>query len=286
MKKRFLSLLALLIAGNLIAQNDSLTLAQAHWQIDSLPGLILKTVHFSQQEYFHSNQFICILEIDPKADIKLQYAYEPKRTKTSVMAKKRNAIAAVNGSFFDMENHNPICHLRINGVEIGENTPGKDTLNRKYYQYGTLVFNDKDVRIVHTDSARLWERSLPDKNIMTAGPLLIYQGNDLPMRNDLSFVKDRHNRTAIGIRSDGTILLLVVDGRTKSSAGMSLDELIATLRWLGCTDALNLDGGGSSTLYLKDYPNGGIINHPTDNGLFDHKGERAVSNSILVVKTP
>ena len=67
---------------------------------------------------------------------------------------------------------------------------------------------------------------------------------------------------------------------------MSLDELIATLRWLGCTDALNLDGGGSSTLYLKDYPNGGIINHPTDNGLFDHKGERAVSNSILVVKTP
>lgn len=286
MKKRFLSLLALLIAGNLIAQNDSLTLAQAHWQIDSLSGLILKTVHFSQQEYFHSNQFICILEIDPKADIKLQYAYEPKRTKTSVMAKKRNAIAAVNGSFFDMENHNPICHLRIDSVDIGENTPGKDTVNRKYYQYGTLVFNDNDVRIVQTDSARQWERSLPDKNIMTAGPLLIYQGNDLPMRNDLSFVKDRHNRTAIGIRSDGTILLLVVDGRTKSSAGMSLDELIATLRWLGCTDALNLDGGGSSTLYLKDYPNGGIINHPTDNGLFDHKGERAVSNSILVVKTP
>lgn len=285
MKRYILPFLFLLIARTAYAQNDSLTLVQAEWHIDTINGMVLKTVHFTQQEYFHSNQFICILEIDPKADIKLQYAYEPKRTKTSVMAKKRNAIAAVNGSFFDMENHNPICHLRINGVEIGENTPGKDTLNRKYYQYGTLVFNDKDVRIVHTDSARLWERSLPDKNIMTAGPLLIYQGNDLPMRNDLSFVNSRHNRTAVGIKADGTILLFTVDGRTKQSEGMTLDELIATLRWLGCQDALNLDGGGSSTLYLREYPNGGIINHPTDNGLFDHNGERAVSNSILVVKS-
>lgn len=286
MKRYILPFLFLLIAGTSYAQNDSLTLVQAEWHIDTINGMVLKTVHFTQQEYFHSNQFISILEINPNADVKLQYAYEPKRTRTSTMAKSHNAVAAVNGSFFDMDNHNPICHLRINGVEIGENTPGKDTLNRKYYQYGTLVFNDKDVRIVHTDSARLWERSLPDKNIMTAGPLLIYQGNDLPMRNDLSFVNSRHNRTAVGIKADGTILLFTVDGRTKQSEGMTLDELIATLRWLGCQDALNLDGGGSSTLYLKDYPNGGIINHPTDNGLFDHKGERAVSNSILVVKTP
>ena len=260
-------------------------MANAHWNVDTINGMVLKTVHFTQQEYFHSNQFISILEINPNADVKLQYAYEPKRTRTSTMAKSHNAVAAVNGSFFDMDNHNPICHLRIDSIDIGENTPGKDTVNRKYYQYGTLVFNDKDVRIVHTDSARLWERTLPDKNIMTAGPLLIYHGKDQPMRNDLSFVNNRHNRTAVGIKPDGTILLFVVDGRTKHSAGMTLDELIATLRWLGCHDALNLDGGGSSTLYLKNYPNGGIVNHPTDNGLFDHNGERAVSNSILVVKS-
>lgn len=273
-----------LIFGTLSAQNDSLTLVNAHWTVDTVSGMVLKTVHFSQQEYFHSNQFISILEISTTANVKLQYAYEAKRTKTSAMAVKHKALAAVNGSFFDMDKHNPICFLRIDGQEIGINTPGKDTVNRKYYQYGTLVFNDKDVRIVHTDSARLWERSLPDRNIMTAGPLLIFQGMDLPMRNDLSFVNSRHNRTAIGIRPDGTILLLTVDGRTKNSEGMTLDELTATLRWLGCTDALNLDGGGSTTMYVKGWPNNGIVNYPSDNFRFDHNGERAVSNAVMVVE--
>lgn len=279
------AILFFLILGRLSAQNDSIILANAHWNVDTINGMVLKTVHFTQQEYFHSNQFISILEINPNADVKLQYAYEPKRTRTSTMAKSRNAVAAVNGSFFDMDNHNPICHLRIDSIDIGENTPGKDSVNRKYYQYGTLVFNDKDVRIVHTDSARLWERTLPDKNIMTAGPLLIYHGKDQPMRNDLSFVNNRHNRTAVGIKPDGTILLFTVDGRTKQSEGMTLDELIATLRWLGCQDALNLDGGGSTTMYVKGQPYNGIVNYPSDNLRFDHNGERAVSNSILVVKS-
>ena len=79
------------------------------------------------------------------------------------------------------------------------------------------------------------------------------------------------------------MLLLVVDGRTKQSEGMTLDELAATLHWLGCRDALNLDGGGSTTLYLREYPHGGIVNHPSDNGRFDHEGERGVSNILYVV---
>lgn len=273
-----------LIFGTLSAQNDSLTLVNAHWTVDTVSGMVLKTVHFSQQEYFHSNQYICILELSPSSGLSLQLGHTPRRTKTSETAKEHDALAAVNGSFFDMDRHNPICFLRIDGQEIGINTPGKDTVNRKYYQYGTLVFNDKDVRIVHTDSARLWERSLPDRNIMTAGPLLIYKGQNQPMRNDLSFVNSRHNRTAVGIKADGTILLFTVDGRTKNSEGMTLDELTATLRWLGCTDALNLDGGGSTTMYVKGWPNNGIVNYPSDNFRFDHNGERAVSNAVMVVE--
>ena len=104
------------------------------------------------------------------------------------------------------------------------------------------------------------------------------------MRNDLSFVNSRHNHSAIGIKPDSTILLFTVDGRTKQSEGMTLDELIATLRWLSCQDALNLDGGGSTTMYVKGQPYNGIVNYPSDNLRFDHSGERAVSNVLMVVE--
>ncbi len=263
---------------------DSLVLVSASWQIDSLDGMVLRRVRFSGQEYFSSNQYIAVLEVSPDSELAMVLAWEPVRTHTSVMARKHGALAAVNGSFFDMKKHNPICHLRIGGEEIAVNEPGKDTLNRKYYQYGIIVLDSGKVHILHADSARLWERTLTASDIMTAGPLLICQGKRLPMRNDLSFVYRRHNRTALGIRSDGTLLLLTVDGRTREAEGMSLDELALTLQWLGCCDAINLDGGGSTTMYVKDFPHNGIVNHPSDNGRFDHQGERGVSNILMIKK--
>ena len=61
---------------------------------------------------------------------------------------------------------------------------------------------------------------------------------------------------------------------------MSIDELSYLANQLGMRDALNLDGGGSSTLWNNKT---GIVNHPYDNKKFDHEGEREVSNAILVI---
>ena len=104
---------------------------------------------------------------------------------------------------------------------------------------------------------------------------------------------------------DGKICLMVIDGRSKgNAAGMTLDEVQRYLLSIdggkGCRNAVNLDGGGSSTLWIN--PNSkastsqassvpevalktvtGVINHPSDNGKFDHKGERRVANSIIVL---
>jgi exopolysaccharide biosynthesis protein len=64
---------------------------------------------------------------------------------------------------------------------------------------------------------------------------------------------------------------------------MSLPELTDVLKWLNGKDALNLDGGGSSTLYVKGAGENGIVNYPTDNKQFDHEGERPVANAILIL---
>ena len=116
---------------------------------------------------------------------------------------------------------------------------------------------------------------------MTAGPMLLRKGQYVPQRDDRTFVTKRHNRTALGLRPDGTTVLLVADGRFKDKAeGLTLPELERVMRWLGCTEAINLDGGGSSTMYIKDK---GVVNYPSDNNRHDHEGQRPVSNAILLL---
>ncbi|MBQ5396969.1 MAG: phosphodiester glycosidase family protein, partial [Alistipes sp.] len=79
------------------------------------------------------------------------------------------------------------------------------------------------------------------------------------------------------------VVFITVDGRSAGNAdGVSIPELAYLVKILGGYDAINLDGGGSTTLWLKDAPDNGVLNYPTDNKLFDHAGERSVSNIFYV----
>lgn len=90
-----------------------------------------------------------------------------------------------------------------------------------------------------------------------------------------SFTYSRHPRTAIGFSRDSTkIYFITVDGRQASSVGMTLDELANFMLTLGIWHAVNLDGGGSTTMVVR----GKVVNSPSD-----ATGERSVSNAILVV---
>lgn len=279
-----LTILTLCSTLCLHAQRDSLVFVGGDWKADTLDGLLLRQCQFDGKSLFASNQQIFVLEIPDTSDYTLAFAHEPRRTRTSEIALKHDAVAAVNGSFFDMDKHFPVCYLRIDSVQLGENTPGKDTVNRKYYQYGTLCLSGDSILILKTDSSRHWEETLPSPDIMTAGPLLIWHDTLEFLRDDRTFVTQRHNRTAVGTREDGTVLLLVADGRFKEAEGLTLPELQQIMCWLGCRAALNLDGGGSSTMWMNlgDYQ--GVINCPSDNGRFDHEGERGVSNAVLIIK--
>ena len=89
-----------------------------------------------------------------------------------------------------------------------------------------------------------------------------------------SFVAGRQPRTLAGVRADGTLLLVTVDGRAPGwSAGMTLPEAARLMRSLGARDALNLDGGGSSTMTVR----GEVVNRPSD------RVERAVSDGLFVM---
>jgi hypothetical protein len=86
----------------------------------------------------------------------------------------------------------------------------------------------------------------------------------------------RHPRSAVGISSDsGTLYIATVDGRSEDSGGMTLIELAFFMRDRGARDALNFDGGGSTTMIVRDR----VVNAPSDK-----EGERPVGNALLVVQ--
>jgi hypothetical protein len=90
-----------------------------------------------------------------------------------------------------------------------------------------------------------------------------------------SFVAARHPRTLAGVRADGGLLLVTVDGRRPGwSAGVTLREAARVMRSLGAREALNLDGGGSTSMTVR----GRVVSRPSDPG-----GERAVSDALLVL---
>lgn len=266
---------------------DSIAFVNARWQTDSLDGFLYRRHHFMHRQVFNSNQYFCVIEIPKGTGAHLSFVADTQRSTVSDFALRANALAAINGSYFDMRTGVPVCYLRIAGRELGENARAKaDTAFRKYYQYATirLLPNGKP-RFLIPDSSRHAERQLKDSNLMTAGPMLLYKGSVVEQRMDRHFIMGRHNRTAIGLRPDGTVLLVVADGRAKrESEGLTIPELTRVMRWLGCCDAVNLDGGGSSTMYVKEKGLDGVVNHPSDNGRFDPAGQRPVANAILVVK--
>lgn len=108
------------------------------------------------------------------------------------------------------------------------------------------------------------------KTAVSGGPRLIRDGQAQPFSGS----QPRHPRTALGW-NDTHYLLLVVDGRQKDlSVGMTLPELADYMLKLGCTEAMNLDGGGSSTLWL----NGRIMNSPSDGR------ERRIANGLILLQ--
>lgn len=119
----------------------------------------------------------------------------------------------------------------------------------------------------------------PEDQVLGGGPRLVRDGRVSVEAEggsiNGSFASGRHPRTAIGFNG-GKIYLVVVDGRQPGySVGMSLPELAQVMVDLGCTDAMNVDGGGSTAMWVR----GGLVNRPSDGR------ERPVANGLLVFST-
>jgi exopolysaccharide biosynthesis protein len=269
----------LFISLSAFSQTDSLTFVKAKWETQRITsGVKLKQHQFSQ--LFWGSKYVNILEIKNKKKLKFSFDYEPHELiLPSDFAKRKDALAAINGTFFDTKNGGSVAFLKVKNQVINQSIELKNGKRALFADAG-VVINKGKIGIVNWNGEDGWEQKLSDENVMLSGPLVVYHHQIMPIDTADAFNKTKHPRSLLVI-SKRKIYFIAVDGRNEFAGGMSMTELAKISMWLNADAALNLDGGGSTGLYVKDL---GVVNHPSDNKKFDHEGERKVANVILLRK--
>ena len=199
-----------------------------------------------------------------------QNAYGTNVTaKTSVIAADNNAILAVNGDYYGA---NSTGYVIRNGVVY------RDTVREDSSNGDLAIYKDGSFKIIYEDQISA-EQLVNDGvvNLLAFGPALVENGEiAVDTNTEVGQAKASNPRTAIGIIDENHYIIVVSDGRTSESEGLSLYQLAEVMKSYGAKTAYNLDGGGSSTLYF----NGQVINKPTTGG--NKISERAVSDIVYI----
>ena len=199
-----------------------------------------------------------------------QNAYGTNVTaKTSVTAADNNAILAVNGDYYGA---NSTGYVIRNGVVY------RDTVREDSSNGDLAIYKDGSFKVIYEDQISA-EQLVNDGvvNLLAFGPALVENGEIVVDTNtEVGQAMASNPRTAIGIIDENHYIIVVSDGRTSESEGLSLYQLAEVMKSYGAKTAYNLDGGGSSTLYF----NGQVINKPTTGG--NKISERAVSDIVYI----
>lgn len=263
---------------------DSIAFENAEWQVTDL-GKGAEAM-CTQVKMFDSIQSICVIRY-PARRFKTEFRHCPESEagKTSVLAQRAEANMAINGGYFD-NGPVPCVYFRI-GDETFSLTKSKEAKLRVNAVIGFKDRRGKKMMISRCSPEEYEDITGKWHSVMATGPLLVENGDiavpesyakAYPDGKTGGFYDGRHPRSIIGSDDDGNIYMIVIDGRHKDNAdGTTIYQTAFISYLLGLTDAINLDGGGSSALWSKET---GVLNHPSDNRTFDHNGERTVPNII------
>ena len=188
---------------------------------------------------------------------------------TSVTAAENNAILAVNGDYYGA---NSSGYVIRNGVVY------RDSVREDASNGDLAIYKDGSFKIIYEDQVSA-DQLVQDGvvNLLAFGPSLVENGEiSVDTNTEVGQAMSSNPRTAIGIIDENHYIIIVSDGRTSESKGLSLYQMAEVMKSYGVKTAYNLDGGGSSTLYF----NGQVINKPTTGG--SKISERAVSDIVYI----
>jgi exopolysaccharide biosynthesis protein len=241
----------------------------------------IKLYMIDSDSLFPGKQHIVLAEIKEKSvlskNISLVFS-DTLLKPTSQFAEEANAVLALNGGFFNVEKGGSVAYLESDGNVISRTRTKKETWAKTdSVLNGAIVLeNSGKLKIEMAKPTSYYEQSALEKFVLISGPILLTDGKKLALENS-KFVNTRHPRSCMCQTTDSTILFVAIDGRSETAAGMDLKETQQFLLWLKCKNAINLDGGGSTTLWVNDGKEKKVLNKPSDK-----KGERPVANIIAI----
>ena len=263
------------------------------WTVRQLDGDKLVWYRF-HGEKFGAKQFVNVLALDLNCkDYELDFVALEKADSLSSVALSHDAVVGINGTYeWDAS------FVKADGKIFSEITLPSDHI--RYWKHeGAVAFDGKKIKIGYGNKISYLKNKMPD--IFSSSPMLIdnykpvgaaFVGDISELDLDKLHYEDyrrhqgvRHPRTAIALSRSNKLLLITIDGRSENGAGMSAKEVTEFLcEYFNPRYALNLDGGGSTTMYIKGSGESltDVINYPTDNKRYDHYGQRRVPTHILV----
>jgi len=262
------------------------------------------------------NQQVFAIDVDLSSKYTVKLTYTSPSLYTSAAHQMYNSVATMNagyeaGSIFirtdgSRKSNLPNTTIGTSGVANWKSEAGffRDadgtisirkaaTLSRPYQVPANLNSAISALRNYYNNAS---EASIVSSapmlidNYVTVGETFVDESisnwNNLNGENPHKHQRARHPRSAIGLTADNHFIMLVVDGRNDHSAGMNAKELTKFIKkWFNPQYALNMDGGGSSTLCVegKGDSNTHVVNYPCDNDQYDHAGERKRLTHFIVV---
>ena len=231
------------------------------------------SVNLSQTTVNNTQVYVADITLSSSDYLKTAFAQNAYGTnvtaKTSVTAADNDAILAVNGDYYGA---NSSGYVIRNGVVY------RDTVRENSNNGDLVIYKDGSFKIIYEDQISA-EQLVKDGavNLLAFGPALVENGEIAVGKNqEVGQAMASNPRTAIGMIDENHYIIVVSDGRTSESEGLSLYQLAEVMKSYGAKTAYNLDGGGSSTLYF----NGQVINKPTTGG--NKISERAVSDIVYI----
>lgn len=274
-------------------------LDQKDWSIDTLRADVVWYKYTSSTDKEFANQKVNVISFNPNINIgNVILGYNKEKDSLSAFSKSfPGVIAGINATYFlEKKDTADYMFLRLKGKDLQTVKVPKTSIYDWKHE-GMFTFNNEgtifDIRYSPENFGKV-----KAENIVTGAPVLINNfkpvgltfadttGVDIRKLHYEHYLKHqgvRHPRTAIAVTGRGALLLITVDGRNKQALGMSAKELTSFLkRYFNPKSAMNIDGGGSTTMWIKGQPFNGIVNYPTDNKKFDHYGQREIETVLFI----
>ncbi len=231
----------------------------------------LKWEQLRNDQLFGHPQRIQLLRVKTKKrPVEVVYASDTL-LRTGDFGKKYEALAVVNGSFFDLLKEIPETYLKVEGEEVAANAKRLDDQDSELIAGAFVVTDRNRVLVEPARPETLYRLDEELEDVLVTGPLLIIDKNVRQLA-DNAFNNARQARTCACKTRKNELILLTADG----AAGLTLPELIQLLLTLRCRQAVNLDGGGSTTLWIDGQGANGVVNQPADGA------QRPVVNAIII----